>query len=87
MSKNLNVNLSFTANTAQAKAQIKSLQESLSSLSMNHVGNINIDDKLRKASAEAAQLKAHLSAATNMKTGTLDFTKLSRSLKDSGVSL
>ena len=54
---------------------------------MNHVGDINIDDKLRKASAEAAQLKAHLSAATNMKTGTLDFTKLSRSLKDSGVSL
>ena len=54
---------------------------------MNHVGDINIDDKLRKASAEAAQLKAHLAAATNMKTGALDFTKLNRSLKDSGVSL
>ena len=50
-------------------------------------GNLKITDDLRKASAEAAQLKAHLAAATNMKTGTIDFTKLNKSIKDSGSSL
>ena len=41
-------------------------------------GQLKITDEIREASAAAAQLKAHLSAATNMKTGTIDFTKLSK---------
>jgi hypothetical protein len=44
-------------------------------------------EDILKASSAAAELKAHLQNATNVKTGTLDFSKLNESLKASGTSL
>ena len=88
MAKQLNVNLSFTADTSQAAAQVQNLQRSLTQLVNQPVG---IGEKLSadmlKATHAAAELKMHLQNATNVNTGTLDFSKLNQSLKSSGVSL
>jgi hypothetical protein len=44
-------------------------------------------ENIKKASNAAMELETHLKNATNIKTGTLDFSKLSESLKTSGKSL
>jgi hypothetical protein len=44
-------------------------------------------DGIREATNATAELSAHLQKATNIKTGNLDFSKLSQSLKASGKSL
>lgn len=87
---NYNVNLTFTADTKAAKAQLQSLKSDLQALS----SGANLDARtetmskqLNEASQAARELKAHLEAATNVQTGNLDFTKLSKSLKDSGKTL
>ena len=51
------------------------------------INDTNITQKLREASLAAADLKVHLEKATNVDTGTLDFSKLSQSMKQSGTSL
>lgn len=88
MAKQLNVNLAFTADTNNAKMQLQDLQKQLTHL-MNMPLRVNgsISDEIREASLAAADLKVHLEQATNLKTGTLDFTKLNDSLKKSGTSL
>ena len=88
MAKQLNVNLAFTADTSQAAAQVKNLQQTLTQLVNQPIGiGQKMTDDIMKASAAAADLKIHLQNATNVKTGTLDFSKLNQSLKSSGVSL
>lgn len=91
MAKELNeyqVRLTFDANTDKAKKQLKDLQQQLQSLATGSGTNkLNFSDEIAKASKAAAELSAHLSQATNMKTGTLDFTKLNDSIKKSGQSL
>ena len=89
MAKQLNVNLTFTADTSKAKAQLQDLQNQLS-----HVINLpgssfagGITSDIQKATQAAAELKVHLESATNVKTGTLDFAKLNQSIKNSGSSL
>ena len=88
MAKQLNVNLAFTADTSQAAAQVRNLQQQLTSLINQPVG---IGEKLtpgiQAAANAAAELKVHLQNATNVKTGTLDFGRLNQSLKASGQSL
>lgn len=90
MAKQLNVNLAFTANTQQAKAQLESLKSSLLSLS-NLSGNITagktINDDLMTASRTASQLKIALEKATDIKTGKLNLTSFNKSLKDSNLTL
>ena len=90
MSQQININLGFTADTKQAKEQIKDLQSQLSGL-LNSTDNTSFGDKIvgdvSKASKEIAELKVHLQKATNIQTGNLDFTKLNESLKKSGTSL
>lgn len=89
MAKQLNVNLAFNADTSQAKAQIQDLQSQLQKLAMDPTsgGKFKLTDDLQKASVAAAELSAHLNKATNQKTGTLDFTKLNKSIQDSGNTL
>ena len=87
MAKNLNqemhVNLSFTADTGKAKAQLKDLQNQLTkvvNLSAKDIGGNVLAQDIEKASLAAAQLKAHLEDATNVDTGKLDLGRLSQSL-------
>lgn len=83
MAKQLNVNLAFTADTGRAKAQLKDLQNQLTqviNLSTKDIGGEVMAQDIEKASLAAAQLKAHLEDATNVKTGKLDLGKLSETL-------
>lgn len=90
MAKQLNVNLAFTADTSQAKAQLQSLQTQLSGLLNSTNGQSfgnQITGDINKASKAIAELKLHLQNATNVNTGNLDFTKLNESLNKSGTTL
>ena len=89
MAKNIQVNLGFTADTEKAKSQLRDLQNSLTKLTTNSTvsGGLGITEDIQKAIIATTELKAHLQEATNVKTGTLDFSKLNNSLKQSGTSL
>ena len=90
MAKQLNVNLGFTADTSQAKAQIASLQSELTKLTQQPVslfGGGKTQQEINSAIRGVAELQQHLKAATNVDTGVLDFAKLSDSIGKSGVSL
>ena len=87
MAKQLNVNMSFTADTAQAKQKMQELQSSLRSLMTNTKFDIGVEEEIRDAISATAELSAHLKQATNIKTGNLDFSKLNQSIKGSGKSL
>ena len=91
MSANVNVNLSFTANTSQAKAQLENLQTSLKNItnttSLGGTGKLGITKQLQEGITAAAELQIHLKKATNINTGNLDFSKLNQSLKQSGMTL
>lgn len=89
MAKQLNVNLAFTADTRQAKAQIADLQTSLSQLMMNSKMNgksLGLSSELSKATAQVAELKTLLSASTSA-TGQLDLSKFNNNLKSSGKTI
>ena len=89
MSKQLNVNLAFTADTSKAKIQLQDLQNQLSKVINMPGASVagGITEDIQKATRAAAELKVHLSNATNVKTGSLDFAKLNQSIKNSGSSL
>lgn len=88
MAKQLNVSLAFTADTSQAAAQVKSLQQQLTNLVNQPIGiGQKMTAEIQEATNAAAELKVHLESATNVKTGTLDFGKLNQSLKASGTTL
>ena len=90
MAKQLNINLGFTADTSQAKAQVQSLQMQLSGLLNSTNGSsfgAKITGDIAQASQAIAELKMHLQNATNVNTGNLDFTKLNESVTKSGMSL
>ena len=85
----INVNLAFNADTSKAKQQIQDLQNQLSAIINMPATGLGADmaAKINQASRAAAELKVHLEKATNVKTGSLDFTKLNQSIKNSGSSL
>ena len=88
MAKQLNVSLAFTADTSQAAAQIRNLQQQLTTISNQPVTiGQHMTAEIQEAANAAAQLKMHLQNATNVKTGTLDFGRLNQSLQQSGVTL
>ena len=90
MPKQLNVNLAFTADTKQAKAQINQLQHQLTELiNMNGKGggHFALTKEIQQATTAAAQLKAQIKGATDVDTGKLDLTKFTQSMADSGMSL
>ena len=87
MAKNLNVNLSFTADTAKAKAQMAELQRSLDSLVKGSVSTkqLPITDDLVKAQSAAASLKVALDSAFDVQTGKLDISRFSESMKKANL--
>ena len=89
MAKQLNVSVAVTADTSAAKAQLQQLQQTLTELTSNSANlKVGLDaTALKQASTAADQLALHLKNATNVNTGTLDFTKLSTSIRASGSSL
>ena len=87
MAKQLNVNLAFTADTSKAKMQLQDLQNQLRQLTLSTSSELGITKEIQGASRAAAELSVHLKEATNVQTGTLDFTKLNQSIKKSGTSL
>ena len=89
MAKQLNVNLGFTADTSQAKAQIQDLQNQLTNLMNASTKNpsFGMQDGLQKANTLAAELKVTLNECTNVNTGKLDLGKFSQSLKSSNLDI
>ena len=89
MAKQLNVNLSFNADTSQAKAQIQALSKSLQDVAKmpGNASNLFDDTQIKKASQAALELQQHLSKAVNVDTGKLDLSRFSSSLKTSNKDL
>ena len=87
MSKQYNVNLAFTADTAKAKSQMNDLQNQLQKLMSSSKLELGIEKEVQGANKAIAELSTHLQQATNMRTGTLDFSKFNQSIKQSGTSL
>ena len=90
MAQQLQVNLSFTADSAKAKAQIQDLQNSLNNLMKNNPtgkANLSVTKELLKAQQAAAQLSISLKNATNVNTGKLNLTQFSSELQKSGMTL
>lgn len=91
MAKNLNVSMTFTADTSQAKKEMKSLQDQLSKLGSNIDFGKGIGKQFIKDTQEAqksiAALQVSLQSAFNVDTGKLDFTKFNTTLKKSGHEL
>lgn len=85
----VNVSLAFTADTSKAKAQLQDLQRQLTNIVNAPTSSFGtgLATDIQKATTAAAELKVHLQNATNVNTGTLDFTKLNQSIKQSGTTL
>ena len=83
------VRLAFSADVAQARQQLKSLQDELGKLST--LKDINVGTRLTKeleqASVKAADLKVMLEKATDINTGKLNLTSFSNQLTKNGESL
>ena len=85
----VNVNLAFNADTSRAKAQLQDLQNQLTKIINTPTAGLGQDlvEDINQASYAAAELKVHLEQAMNQHTGSLDFSKLSQSLKQNNISL
>ena len=86
MAKQLNVNLSFNADTGKAKQQIQELQLQLSKIASTPMQLID-DAEIKKASKAAMELQSHLRNAFDVNTGKLDLNKFSTSIKQAGKDL
>ena len=86
MAKQLNVNLAFNANTAQARAEIKTLQQDLYKI-MNASSSGSMTAGMKEASAAAKELSYHLNQAYNTTTGNIDLSKLNASLQKSSTNV
>ena len=89
MAKQLNVNLSMTADTSQAKAQLQQLQTQLTQLinsTASNTSGLGLTKDLTEAIDAASQLKTMLQQATTS-SGKLDLGQFNQSLQKSGVKL
>ena len=90
MANNVQVSLSFTADTAKARAQLQELQASLNNLMKASPTSLRSDfgtEQIVKAQQAAAKLQIALKDATNVNTGKLNLTQFNASLQKSGMSL
>lgn len=90
MAKQLNVDMNIKANTSQAQAELKKLQQTLNDAINNTIknsGNMPLTKEISEATQAAARLKVVLAEATDIKTGKLDLSKFSESLNKSKTSL
>lgn len=85
----INLTLGIGADTSKAKTEIQNLQKELNKLTSFNGGlkGLNYDKSLYNATAAVKEFQIHLQQATNVDTGKLDLSILSKSLKDSGKSL
>lgn len=86
MSKQLNVNLAFTADTTAAKRNLDDLKKRLSDLASIGV-NKGISEDLKRASVAAKDLQMHLGKAMDVNTGNLNLKQFHASLEQSKQSL
>ena len=86
MSKQIQVNLAFNADTAKAKTQINDLVASLDKISSKN-SQIFDDKGLKDAASAAKDLTKYLEASVNVNTGKLDLNKFTQSLSQSKTSL
>lgn len=91
MAKQLNVNLSMTADTSQAKNQLQQLQTQLTALT-NLTSNkmsqgLGITKEIQDATQAVAQLKVQLTAATDVDTGKLDLSKFTQQMMNSNMNI
>ena len=88
MPKQLNVNLSFTADTGKARAELQSLQKSLQQLSTTSIKseNLGITKEIQAAIKDVNELQVKLQSATSS-TGGLDLGKFSSSLSKGNKTL
>ena len=90
MSKQLNIDLRFNADTSAAKTQLQSLQASINQLTTGLVAQgaqLGITPKIQEAQQAAAQLKTALSESMNVNTGKFDLSKFNSSLKSMNTDL
>lgn len=90
MATNVNVNLTFTADTTAAKTQIKELQTTLNSLTSGSTVSqfgTQLSASMQQGIQTANQLKVAVMSAINPNTGTLDLSKFNSSLKQAGLSI
>lgn len=88
MAKRLNVDLAFTANTSQAKAQLQDLQNQLTQLTMtaNSGNKLGLTKDIAEATSKVAELQSILQSATTS-TGKLDLGAFTQGIKKSGTDL
>lgn len=88
-SKNFSVNISFTADAAQARRELEALKYSLNTLMAQSAKgpSFKLTQEIQDANRAVAQLKTQLSQATDWRTGNLDLTKFDEAMKKSGMSL
>ncbi len=89
MAKQLNVNLSMTADTKQAKTQLEQLQQQLQQLinsTASNTSGLGLTKDLNEGIEAATQLKIILQQATSS-TGKLDLGQFSQELKKNNVQL
>lgn len=82
----MNINLSFTADTTQAERKLEELKYSLLNAvqSASKSSSLGITDEISGAITQANKLQVALSNAT-MHTGKLDLTKFKQELKSAGL--
>ena len=90
MAKQLNVNLSFTADSTQAKAQLRDLQNSLKQItadaSKSSGNNFGITKDIAQATSKVAELQSVLEDCKTA-AGGLDLGKFSQSLQKNNTSI
>ena len=85
----VDITLAFQADTQKAKQNLLDLQKTLqevSKLPANSQAFFN-DQEFKKASQAALELQKHMAAALNPKTGNIDLSRLTTSLKSAGTDL
>lgn len=90
MSKNINVKLTFSADTKAAQQQINQLQQTLSNIAATPISGSGLKvtaQEIQAATNKALELKVALNNATNVNTGKLNFNKFSQELKRNKTTL
>lgn len=85
--QSVQVTLGFRADTSGAKQAIQELNAQLNKLQDLNTDNLHINRDLAEAANAAKILQQNLQAAFNVKTGQIDMTKFSTSLRQAGTSV
>ena len=87
MPKALNMKLNFQVDTTQARSQLTSLQNQLTSLTRNSTFNLGVTEQITEATKAAQLLKQTLKEATDIKTGSFDLSKFTASMNENMMTL